>query len=74
MAIGVERVNVGSEHIGQVPESVERDIEQRDVRAEARRHLGGIRAHHPAADDQHLGGQHARHATEQNATAAEHFL
>ena len=42
--------------------------------AEAGCHLCRVRADNAAAQNDHLGGQHARHAAQQNAAAAEHLL
>ena len=60
--------------VRQMPQSVERFIENADIGAEADGHLRGVITDHPATDDQHLARCHARHATKQDAGAAlRHF-
>ena len=58
----------------EVAQPVEVDVEDRDVRAEARRHLRRVRADDPAAENDDLRGLDAGHAAEQDAHAADRPL
>ena len=74
VTVGVQQIDVGGQHVGEVAQPIEREVEQRHVRAQARRHLGRVGADHPPAQDEHLGGEHPGHASQQDARPAVHLF
>ena len=64
----------GAEDRRQFAQALHRTVDHRDVGAQADGHLGRVRARDAAAEDDDLGGRHARHAAEQDAAAAVRLL
>ena len=61
-------------HVGKVRETLQRNIADRDVGSRSGGRTRRGRADHACADDEDLGGFHARNAAQQNALAAAGFL
>jgi len=61
-------------HVVELAQARQRAIEDRDVGAEANRHVSRVRAGDTAADHEDVSGRHAGDAAEQLAAAAVGFL
>ena len=55
---------------GETPQGLGTAVDHGDIGAHAERDRRRMAAHHSAAEDDHFGGRHARHAAEQNAAPA----
>ena len=71
MPVAEERGDVGRHDVVEIAQPVEVDVEDGDVGAEAGGDLGGVGADDAAAQDDHVGRQHAGHAAQQDAAALE---
>ena len=69
VAIGVEAIDVGGCHVVEVAESLEARVEQGDVGSEASGDLGGVGPNRAGSEDEHVGGCHAGHTAQKDATA-----
>ena len=69
VAVGVEAVDVGGRDVVEVAKPLEARVEQGDVGSEASGHLGGVGPDRAGPEDEHVGGRHAGHAAQQDATA-----
>ncbi len=67
-------MHVRRHHVGQVAQPLEREVEDRDLRAQSGGHLRRVDADDAAAEDHDLGRRDARHAAEQHAAAAVELL
>ena len=70
----IDRVELAGEDRGQFAQPLHRAVDDRDIGAQAHGHLGGVRAGDAAAQNQNLGGRHARHAAQQHSETAVRFL
>lgn len=74
MAGGIEGLDVAGHRLGAVAEDVEVDVGDRHVGAETGGHECGVAAHNAGSEHEHLGGLHARYATEQHTASALRFF
>src|SRR5678815_522761 len=70
VAIGVDHDAVGRHDVRQIPQPLERQVEDGHLGAHARRDLGRVDPHDATAKDHDLGRSNARNAAEENATSA----
>ena len=68
---GEHGLDVAIEQFVQLLQAVDGQVHHRDVRAQAQHHAAGVGANKAAAQDHNLGLAHARHARDQDASAAE---
>src|SRR5690606_41422944 len=62
------------QHVIQVAQAVQADVQHGDLRAQARRHLRCVGADDAAADDDHVVGLNAGHAAQQDTAALSRAL
>jgi len=65
--VAEQRGHVTRHHIIEVAQPVQVDVENGDVGAQAGGNLGGVGAHHAAAQNHHVGRQDPRDTAQQNA-------
>ena len=66
--------DVGRHHVVKIAQAVEVDIQNGDIGAQARGHLGGIGSHDAATQHHDVGRQHARHSPQKDAPAFKRAL
>ena len=70
VGVGVQGLHPAVVEVVKPAQAIEADVHDRDIRAQAHRHLHGVEPHDAPADDQHLAREDPRHAAEQHPAAA----
>ncbi len=74
VAVGVERGDIGRQDIIQIAQPLQRNVQDGDAGTHSGGDLGGVDAHHPAADDGDFGRCDARNPAQQHATPTKDLL
>ncbi len=66
----VKSAHAAVEHLVELAQARQRPVDDRHLRAESDGHPGRVRAHDPAAENDHFRRAHARHAAHQHSASA----
>src|SRR5207253_3274500 len=72
--VRVQHHHIGWHYIGEVAQTIQRQIEDDHLGAETCSHARGVRTHNATAQHNDLAWMHARHTAEQHAASAKKLL